>query len=187
MLGEAIRAERSELGLSLRDLATLANVSYPAISRIENMQERPRWDTLEKLSAALGKRLVVSFEELDMPRLADLADRCDEPDWTRLRGLVDHLRLHGELIAAAIAAAPRPCSPLTDNLLAAVAEKLADDAGIQRPKWTTNTQPLEERWEAPATPRRRAANVTQTPSQFRERNIVLPASAIWRDRELIRA
>ena len=187
MLGDAIRAERSELGLSLRDLATLADVSYPAISRIENMQERPRWDTLEKLSSALGKRLVVSFEDLDKPRLADLADRCDEPDWTRLRSLVDHLRLNGELIAAAIAAAPRPCSPLIDNLLAAVAEKLADDAGIQRPKWTAQIQPLEDCWETPATPRRRAANVAQTSSQFRERNIILPASAIWRDHELVRA
>ena len=186
MLGYTIRAERKAQGLSLRDLATLADVAYPAISRIENMQERPRWDKLEKLSAALGKQLVVSFEDLDMPRLADLADRSDQPDWTRLRGLVDHLRLHGELIGAAIAAAPRRCSPLIDNLLAAVAEKLADDAGIQRPKWTTKIQPLEDRWEAPATPRRRADNVAQTPSQFGERNIVLPASAIWRDRELLR-
>ena len=140
-----IRAERAELGLSLRDLAKLADVSYPTISRIENGQEQPRWDTLSKLSAALGKRLVASFEDLEVPRLADLAVDDDEPDWTGLRGLVDHLRLHGELTAAAIAKAPPQCSPLIDSLLAGVAEKLADDASIQRPRWTSQIPPLAER------------------------------------------
>ena len=183
VLAELIREERTALGLSVRDLATLAEVSYPTISRIENGQEQPRWDTLSKLAGALGKTLVASFDDLGTPRLADLAEGA-EPDWTRLRGLVDHLRLHRSLTAAAIADAPRACSPLVDNLLAAVAEKLADDAGIQRPKWTRRVPPLGDRWEAPGTPRRRALQAAQTPTQFADRNMVLPASAIWRDREL---
>jgi transcriptional regulator with XRE-family HTH domain len=185
MLGVLIRDERMALGLSMRDLATLADVSYPTISRIENGQDQPRWDTLSKLSAALGKRLVASFEDLETPRLADIADHGAEPDWTRLRGLIDHLRLQPELTGAAIADAPPLCSPLIDNLLAGVAEKLADDIGIQRPKWAAGIPPLSERWEAPARPSRRAANAASTPSQLAERNIVLPASAIWREHELV--
>lgn len=185
MLGELFRAERAELGLSLRDLATLADVSYPTISRIENGQDQPRWDTLSKLSAALGKRLVASFEDLEVPQLADVATDGGEPDWTGLRGLVDHLRLHSELTAAAIAEAPARRSSLVDNLLAAVAEKLADDAGIRRPRWTIDISPLEQRWEAPGRPSRRDADAASTSPQFVDRNLVLPVSAIWRGHELV--
>ena len=105
-----IRTERETLGLSMRDLAALAGVSYPTISRIENGHEDPRWDTLTKLAAALGKTL-------------------------------------------------------------------AD--------WTKRTVALESRWEAPATPRRRAMHAENTPAQFAARGITLPKRAIWRDRELI--
>ena len=71
------------------------------------------------------------------------------------------------------------------NLLAAIAEKLADDARIQRPGWTKRIAALESPWEAPATPRRRAMNAENTPAQFAARRITLPERAIWRDRELI--
>ncbi len=182
-----IRHEREALGLSMRDLAALAGVSYPTISRIENGHEDPRWDTLTKIAAALGKTLAPMFEAQAMMRLADIGAKGDtgEPDWTRLRSFADQIALHPEWTAAAIADAPSSGSSVMTNLLAAVAEKLADDAGIQRPGWTKKVAALESPWEAPATPRRRAMNAENTPAQFAARRITLTQRAIWRDRELI--
>jgi hypothetical protein len=110
-----------------------------------------------------------------------------QPDWTQLRGFVDHLRLHPELTAVAIATPPGSRSAFIDNLLAAIAEKLTDDLGIRRPRWTRHVAPLTAPWHAPGTPRMQAANAAATPEQFAARNIALPAAAIWRDRELIPA
>jgi hypothetical protein len=45
-------------------------------------------------------------------------------------------------------------SALIDNLLAATAEKLADDAQIRRPAWTERLPPLYTPWTAPTTPRK---------------------------------
>lgn len=193
--GSLIRRERERLGLSTRDLATLARISYPTISRIENGHEQPRWDTMQRIAGALGKSFTPAFEEQKILRLADLADhrppdaaRDAQPDWTRLRGFADQLKLHPEFTAAAIEAAPRLSGwSFIDNLLAAVAEKLADDIGIRRPSWTKQIAALDTPWESPGTARMKAANAAATPPQFAARNITLPAAAIWRDRELIPA
>ncbi len=182
-----IRSERVALGLSMRDLAALAGISYPTISRIENGHEDPRWETLTKIAAALGKTVAPTFDARPILRLADidLDGTTGEPDWTRLRLFADQITLHPEWTAAAIATAPSSGSSFMSNLLAAIAEKLADDARIQRPGWTKQIAALKSPWEAPATPRRRAMNAENTPAQFAARRITLPERAIWRDRELI--
>jgi transcriptional regulator with XRE-family HTH domain len=193
--GILIRRERERLGLSTRDLATLAEVSYPTISRIEHGHEQPRWDTLQRIARALGKTINLGLDDEQLTRIAELADTGVpdavgdlQPDWTRLRGFVDRLRLHPELTAAAIVTAPPASgSSLIDNLLAAIAEKLADDVGIRRPNWTMQIPPMETPWVAPGTPRMNAASAAATPPRFAARNIVLPASAIWRDRHSVPA
>ena len=193
--GELIRTEREARGLSTRDLATVAGVSYPTISRIENGHEQPRWDTLEKLAAALGMSWEPTLQRRPTPELADLARQweCDasgeaQPIWTHWRAVADQLQLRPELTAVAIARPPaRSGSPLIDNLLAAMAEKIADDADIRRPAWTRRVRELRTPWAAPGTPRKRAEHRAQTPPQFAARSITLPASAIWRDRKLVLA
>lgn len=193
--GDLIRQERLALGLSTRELAALSGVAYPTISRIENGHDQPRWDTLEKLAGALGMSWRPVLEQRPAPQIADLAhhwtsDRAGnvEPDWTRWRAFADQLRAHPELTAVAIAEEPKPSgSELVDNLLAASAEKLADDAGIRRPAWTRRIAPLGAPWAAAATPRRRAEHLARTPPQFAARNITLPASAIWRERAPVTA
>jgi transcriptional regulator with XRE-family HTH domain len=186
-ISAAIRNEREALGLSMRDLAALAGISYPTISRIENGHEDPRWDTLTKIAAALGKTLAPTFETRPILRLADIDvdGTTGEPDWTLLRSFADQITLHPEWAAAAITDAPSSGSSFMSNLLAAIAEKLADDAKIQRPGWTKQIAALESPWEAPATPRRRAMNAQNTPAQFAARHITLPERTIWRERELI--
>lgn len=186
--GSLTRRERELLGMSTRDLAALAGISYPTISRIENGHEQPRWDTMQRIARALGKSFILAFEDQRIIHLADVADHSPpgpagdgRPDWTRLRGFADQLTLHPEFTGVAISLAPAPSgSSFLDNLFAAVAEKLADDVGIRRPGWTRRIAALETPWEAPGTPRMKAANAASTLPQFAARNITLPASAIWR-------
>lgn len=187
--GSLIRRERTALGLSTRHLAKLAGVSYPTISKIENGHDQPQWDTMQKIAAALGKSCSLA-EGASFTRLADLVEPSEttndpEPNWTRLRGFADQIALHPELTAAATADRPRPSgSRLIDNLLAAIAEKLAADVGIRPAAWTAAIKPLDAPWEAPGTPRRRATAAAQTAPEFAARNILLSTSAIWRDRAL---
>ncbi len=194
-LPDLIRSGRRELGLSTRALAALAGVAYPTISRVENGHGQPRLDTLAKIAAALGKSVGPSFEPIPMTRLSDLADKWGydamgdaQPDWTQWRAFADQLTLRPFLTAAAIAPAPMPSgSSFIDNLLAATAEKLADDASISRPSWTLRFPPLRIPWRAPGTARMRWDHAARTPRQFADRNITMPTTSIWRDRDLERA
>ena len=73
-LAQWLRRERTQLGLSTRDLARLEGVSYPTVSRIENGHEQPRWATLQKMFAVLGQGLAPTTSERDQLRLADLSE-----------------------------------------------------------------------------------------------------------------
>ena len=53
-LGQRLRTARRASGLTMEQLADLANVSIPTISTAENGTRRPRLDTLNKLATALG-------------------------------------------------------------------------------------------------------------------------------------
>jgi len=191
--GQWIRTAREQLGLSTRELAVLAGVAYPTISRIENGHTHPRWDTVATLARSLGFSLDLNGPHpVHVVCLADLVDAWSEtadgstqPDWTRLRAFADQLRRHPELAGAAISPVPDPSgSPLIDNLLAAIAERVADDIGLRRPRWTRAVQPLPDPWAAPGTPRMRAANAANTAPQFAARGLLISESAIWRDRPL---
>ncbi len=190
-----IRAERTRLGLSTRDLARLSGVAYPTISRIENGHEQPRWSTLEKLFAVLGSSLITSTAKRVQPRLADLSEAWIEdatlarhPDWTRLRGFVDQVILQPIITAQAIFPEPPQSSwALIDTILAAMAEKIADDAGIARPRWTRSRPSLSEPWSVPLRPAKQLEAETTAPAQFLDRGLLIPESTIWRDRKLVLA
>jgi len=187
-----VRAGRARLGLSTRDLAHLAGVAYPTISRIENGHEQPRWSTLEKLFQVLGSPWAPSDGHREPPSLAGLSDAWFEdatgeqhPDWVRFRAFADQLALRpSDLAQAIMPEPPRSQSALIDTLLAAIAEKLADDAGIGRPRWVRGRPPLPEPWSVEVRPSKRAEAVSSTPAQFVRRGLLIPASAIWRERAL---
>lgn len=188
--GAWIRAERARLGISTRDLARLAGVSYPTISRIENGHAEPRWSTLAKVFEVLGHPLAPSTSTRKQTRLADLSEAWsadamgkEHPDWVRLRGLADQVTLRPALVAQAILPEPpRSTSPVMDTLLAAMAEKLADDAGIARPRWTRQRPPLQKPWSVETRPSKR--DELQVPEPFLRRGLLIPESTIWRDRDL---
>lgn len=52
-LGKAIKRHREELGLSLRDVADLTNVSASTLSRIENGTGKPDADNIARLTGWL--------------------------------------------------------------------------------------------------------------------------------------
>lgn len=185
--GSRLKAQRVHLGLSTRDLARLAGVSYPTLSRIEQGHVDPRLDTARRLATSVGLAFDV-VDDIPITRLADPAiaeGRDGEPDWTALRALADAVDRRPELVGLAIGAAPTTVSPLIDNIRAAMAERLAASAGIGRPRWTTGVPALSEPWYAPGTPARRERFVAETLSEFAARGVFLPLSSIWRERESV--
>lgn len=185
---DLVRNARESAGLSIRALAARAGVAYSTVARIEAGDVDPTVEMLRRILTAAGDDLEISAHRTAGPRIADLADAWsrdaeghDWPDWTRLRAFLDHIALHPELTAPATVPAPEPSgSPVMDTLLAAIAEKMCDDAGIARPTWTRRIAPLQEAWSAPATPRMRAVAREATPAQLAARGLVVSRDSLWR-------
>jgi transcriptional regulator with XRE-family HTH domain len=186
---QLVRDARSRAGLSSRALAERAGVSPSTITRVESGRIDPTTGMLERILAAAGGRLRLEVDPA--PRLAELvrawhpgpADSIDSVDFTVLRIFIDRLLLEPVLVASAIADAPPPSgSAFMDNLLAGIAEKLADDAGTARPGWTTRVPPLDHPYEprGPVRVRERAARTT--PDQLRARGLLLERESLWRRR-----
>lgn len=148
----------------------------------------PTVSMLERVLAAAGERLSTACSELRFrPSLSELADVVESKgqerviDWTRLRGFIDWLDLHPEMVAAAIATpAPRTGDERLDNLLAAIAETMADDAGIPDPRWCSAIPPLSEPWCSPGTPRMIASAAQGAARPFANRNIWIDRRDLWR-------
>ncbi len=192
-VGELVTRAKGSSGLSVRRLAADSGVAGSTITRIQAGSVDPSVGTLERILAAAGFALQLSAIHLGGPRtarLSDLADAWDRDgrlrlDWPRWRGFLDELALHPDRIPEAIYVPPPPAGePVVDTLLAAVAEKLADDAGLPRPSWSDQVPPLAEPYEPPT-----ARRVTghEVPVQLAARGLLIDAASLWRDRETIGA
>ena len=60
---DLVISARSEANLTQKQLARRSGVSQANISKIENGNYHPSLSTLKRIADALGKRLVVSFED----------------------------------------------------------------------------------------------------------------------------
>ena len=60
---DLVISARSAANLTQKQLAQRSGVSQSNISKIENGNYQPSLSTLKRIAGALGKRLVVSFEE----------------------------------------------------------------------------------------------------------------------------
>ena len=182
-----LRNARANAGLSRRALAAKAGVPTTTVSRIEEGQSDPTLTMLGRLVHAAGNSLVIeSRPRENRLTLAELATAYSEEvgrlkiDWTRLRAFVDRVEQHPEKLSDAIADPPTPTVPLLNAILAALAEQLADEHGIEHPRWTRAFGRLAEPWFPPSTPRIRDSFEQSTPEAFRRRNLVLPRSALFR-------
>ena len=184
---------RHAAGLSIRELARLADISFTTISRIESGESDPTVGMLRRIVEAAGRSLRLSAEPSPQPRrtLADLSSAFtqtptgERPDWTPLRAFLDHLALHPQEVARAITPRPHTTSRLMDALLAGIAEKLADDHGLPRPGWTRTAPKMKPAWTAPGTPRMREEQRERAPSQLLDRGLVIDERSLWRDRETV--
>ena len=190
--GDLVRRAREDAGLSRSALAAKAGVPTSTVSRIEAGSSDPTVTMLSRLIAASGRHLSLTLDAVqDRPqRIAiEILTEAYTPDeklrkvnWPRLRGFLDQLTEHRELTADAIESPPhRTGDPAFDALLAGIAEKLADDAGIPRPRWTRSVPPSPTPWEAPGTPARVERARAQAPAQLAARNIWLAAHDLWRN------
>src|SRR5438445_13158257 len=66
-----LKASREAAGLTLADLSARCGIDQPALSRLENGHTpNPTLDTLWRYAAAVGKRLVMSAEDIQDTRPA---------------------------------------------------------------------------------------------------------------------
>jgi DNA-binding XRE family transcriptional regulator len=66
-----LKASREEAGLTLADLSSRCGIDPPALSRLENGQTpNPTMDALWRYAAAIGKRLVLSADDIQDTRPA---------------------------------------------------------------------------------------------------------------------
>lgn len=180
-------------GISIRALATQAQVAGSTITRIQAGTVDPSIETLERIFLAAGFELQINAVRLGRsprPSLCDLFDAWSiqnnqlQLDWTRWRAFLDELALHTELIPEAIYITPPPTGNIiVDALLAAVAEKLADDAGLPRPTWAEQVPKLDTPYH-PSVARIVAGRVI--PDQLAARGLMIDSTSLWRDLETLR-
>jgi transcriptional regulator with XRE-family HTH domain len=187
---DLVKASRELAGMSAGGLARRAGVPTSTVTRVEAGAVDPTFTMLQRLLAAADRDLALSVPPVTAePSLAGLASAIDDEasdrriNWTRLAGFADWARAHPDRVRAAIRRPPpRSGEPLLDNLLAGMAEELADDLGIERPRWCAAVRPLDDSYETPGTPRMREHNRRSTPGALADRNIFVNADSIWRDR-----
>ena len=167
----------------MRELADRARVAASTVSRIEAGAVSPSAETIDRLLLACG--LERTDSPADIPSIAGLGDAWNEvaarPDWTRIRALLDTLDAHPEYRSPATIAEPEPSgSPVMDNLLAGIAETIADMEGYRPPKWTERVEPLDQEWTTPGTPRMLEARKASTPTRLANRHITIDTESLWR-------
>ena len=62
ILASAVMDLRNRAGLTQEELARKMGTTQPVVARLESGRTRPSMRTLERLAAATGSRLLISFE-----------------------------------------------------------------------------------------------------------------------------
>ena len=183
-----VRGARTSAGLTMRALAARADVATSTIARIESGKVDPTVGMLARLLSAAGRELQLGTHRQPGPEIAELADawsrgpRGDRPDWTRLRAFLDQLARHPEQRGPATLRRPAPSgSAMLDALLAGVAEKICDDAGLPGPTWARAVPALPEPWSNPGTPAMKEAIAAATPRALAKRGLSIDEASLWRE------
>ncbi len=168
---------RTRADLSARALARRAQTATTTITRAENDTLEPTLAMLQRIANAAGYTLDITPRPI--PTLASAAATsaaADEwKDWTPLRAVADWTDQHPSDAAAAIAAAPDTTNQRALNLLAAIAETIADAHRIPAPGWAAGVRALDAPWRAGRRP-------TSVSGRFAARNVHIPTGSIWHER-----
>lgn len=181
---DLIRKARALSGDSCRTIASKAERAFSTVHRAELGKTDPTVGTVISIITSCDLNLAMKAIPNGIPdtqRLEDLADawRCRgdelELDWTRWRGWLDALGQHPDRIFDAIYPIPSTSGNATiDSLLAAIAEKLADDHELPRPSWTAAVPSAHPTYEPPALRRGMSA------PQLRARNLLIETESLFR-------
>lgn len=182
-----LRAARRSSGLGQAEVARRAGTSQPDVSFVERGKRVPTVDTLERLLAGTGHRLVAvasacptSVEAGDSINAALDAGRVDAA-FRAFLDFSDGLASSEAVIRVVLACAPPEStgSPVWDTALAAVAEYWLDQDGLPKPSW------LSEPDRSLPTPQGLAVSVydpepdpDEVPQQFHRRNLLVERSTI---------
>lgn len=187
----AMGAKRAS-GFPVRALAETADVAGTTITRVQSGTVDPSVGTLDRILDAAGFELSLVVRRKDDARRRSLADLVDawtnhlgqvDLHWPRWRALLDDLAQHPDHVPEAIYLPPWPTGePVVDALLAAVAEKLADDARLPRPSWTEHVPLLTEPY-VPTVARKVKGRTI--PPQLAIRSLMIDTESLWRDRTTV--
>lgn len=115
--------------------------------------------------------------------LATQTTRTGSIDPMALVTFMDFLPTPVEARQALIAESPCPAgNPVTDNMLAGLAETLADESGLPTPAWCAGVEPLPEPLPMEGTPQMLAEQRETALPRFRARGITMPRGSLFRDR-----
>jgi transcriptional regulator with XRE-family HTH domain len=180
---------RTQRGLSQRNLAQQAGVSFRALQMIEAGKTDMRLSSLVRIASALGTPAAVLRHELEC-LLADAPDSViaisrkinanGEASWKLwLFEFVDTFRRlpRKELVST-------PPSPETSTriraLLASTVEALCADCNMPCPWWCGGVTFLPEPWFVAGIENLKTAALVESPAYFRKRNIFVLANFLAR-------
>lgn len=177
---KALQRTRERCGLSQRNLATIAGVSYKTIQLIESGKHDPQLSTLTKLSSALGyphqeiDRCIESLFEHPVDSLFIISEhiaREDEASWkTWLFNFVDAFRAT-KAVALIDAPPSKKLSPRMSALMASTVEALCVELSVNPPLWCDAIPPLDEPWFVAEIENLVPMALVESSVYFRKRNI----------------
>lgn len=175
-----LKKAREDRGISQRNLASLASISYKSLQLIEGGLSDPRLSTLEQIATALGypphiiEKGIEDIFQLPIDSILMTSARiCEEGEaswkiW--LFNFVDAFRRHKTLVY--IEHPPLLETPAKIKaLLAATVETVCEELNLMVPSWCFSIDGLEEPWFVSGLENLKASALVESPVPFRKRNI----------------
>ncbi len=186
---DSLKKRRTQQGISQRNLAKRAKISYKSLQLIESEQHNPTVTTLEEIARALGypadsltRRIHSLFDEpIDSIRIASviIVDRGENVWKTALFNCVDGFRRNPD--PAVIQTPPHPdTTGRIKALLASTVEALCDKQEIPVPWWCSAIPALKDPWFVAGIENLKPMALVESPVSFRKRNIFVLSNFLER-------
>ena len=177
---EGMRIRRRRMGLSQRELARRARISYKTVQLIESGGHDPRWSTLRRLAGTLGieaGKLDAALENCLAPQedsIPAVSERMIEDGPASWKGwLFEFVDAFRKAPNADLAESPPAADldPRLKALLASTVELLCAQIKAPAPLWCSGIGSLETPWFPSEIENLKASALVESPAQYRRRNI----------------
>lgn len=171
---------RYKKGLSQRDAANLASLSYRTIQLLDSGRHDPKISTLKNIARAFGYPPWIIDSHLDfifsrpVDSISIISERVlreGEGSWKIwLFNFVDAFRKEKD--SSYVDSPPRMgLSPRLDALFASTVETLCEELGVSIPSWCGAIPPLKTPWFVSGVENLKAISILESPIHFKKRNI----------------